>query len=139
MPGDYEHYRRLHQAVEADINLDGSAVAATAAITVRSADHRIFVQRVIVSHLTHVDGKVFTIQDSANTPIKLVDYLDDAEGDTTALADVRVFDFGPKGTPITTGKNLNYEANTGGTGFAARVHIEGYQVLANAVAAASTN
>ena len=141
MPGDYLHFQRIYSAVSANLDLDGSAVSATAAFSVKSSNHRIYVQRVIVSHLTHVDGKVLTIEDSAGTPVKVVDYVDDAENDTTSghTSDVWIADFGPVGTPLTLGANLNYVANTGGSGFTARVHIEGYQRLEGAVAAASTN
>lgn len=131
MSDAYRRYQDAYGRVAIDVDLDGAALAATTPSggAVKNSLHTIYVQRVLISHITHVDGKAMTVQDSAGTPVKIVDYLDDAEGDSTAAADQRSFDFGPAGTPLTQGKDLQLVANTGGTGFKARVHIEGYQKL----------
>ena len=134
---DYRRYQDAYGAVVIDADLDGTALAATTPTggSVKSSLYTIFVQKVVISHLTHVDGKVLTVQDDNGTPSKIVDYVDDAENDTTANADCRTFDFGPAGIPLTQGKNLQLVANTGGTGFTGRVHIEGYQKLTGVGAA----
>jgi hypothetical protein len=133
MSDGYLKKRRENSGFVATFALDGGAVTATAVQAVKSANHQIYIQRVHVSHLTHADGKLLTIQDAAGTPVKFVDYLDDAESDTTWGSDYKTWDFGPEGVPITAGKNLDYVANTGGSGFLARVVVEGYQKLVSPV------
>lgn len=127
--GDYEFYRRQYQKFDADVSLTGDAVTATEIVTVKNASYTLYVQRCVVSIQTHVDGKVFTLQDDNSTPKVLCSFLDDAEGDTTWGGDHKVFDFGPAGIPCTEGKSLEYLANTGGSGFVGKAHIEGYQKL----------
>lgn len=134
----YGRLRRENSAFDVDYDLAAGAVAATHLQTVKSTSHRIYVQKIIISYLTHVDGKTIDFQDDANTPVVIARRLDDAEGDSTANADVIVIDFGPKGTPLTLGKNLDIVANTGGTGSTGRIHIEGYQKLEGVVAGVYT-
>lgn len=130
----YTRNRQIHQGFSIEIALDGTAVAATEIRTVKSALHTIFVQRVFVNIQTHVDGKVFSLQDDG-TPKVLMSLLDDAEGDATALADYRPFDFGAGGVGCAQGKNLEYLANTGGAGFVGKVVVEGYEKLTGVGAA----
>lgn len=124
----YLKLRSAHSGFVETFALDGGAKTATEIKAVGSALHQIYLQRVYISHMTHVDGKVLTIQDDADTPIKFIDYIDDAEGDG-ADQDMKIFDFGPNGVPLSLGKSLDYVANTAGSGFLARVVVEGYQRL----------
>jgi hypothetical protein len=126
--GDYlvPQYENVKFAL--DFDLDGTAVATTLKQAVKSGSYQIFVQRIVLSYITHVATKVFTIQDDAGTPVKIANRADLAAA--AGVPDVQEWNFGPQGTPLTLGKNLMVVANTGGTGFTARVHIEGYQKLA---------
>lgn len=125
----YARNRQIHQGFSIEIALDGAAVALTTARAPRNSLHTIYVQRILVSITSHVDGKTFDVQDD-NSSVKLIArFLDDAEGDATAMADERLFDFGADGIGCTQGKNLQYLANTGGTGFVGKAVIIGYEKL----------
>lgn len=123
--GDYVQFQRENAGFQADIQLDGSAVTTTALKTVRGANHQIFVQRIVLSFATHTAAKVFSVQSSNATPVVIASRTDLAAA--AGVPDVVVWDFGPRGTPIAVGESLHYIANTGGTGFTARVHVEGYE------------
>lgn len=127
--GDYEWFREQYAGVKVDYNLTADAVAATAVITAKSAKHRIYVQKILITYLTHADGKTIDFQDSANTPVVIARRLDDAEGDATFGGDFTEFDYGPEGTALTQGKNLDIVANTGNSGSVARIVIYAYQKL----------
>lgn len=136
--GDYLQVQRENQPIEVNGTLDGTAIAATSIKAVRSADWTIYVQRIVLSYTTHAAGKVFTIQDSNGTPKVIASRSDLAAA--AGVPDVQVWDFGPKGIPLTAGKDLHIVANTGGTGFVGVYHIEGYQKQStSAIAVASTN
>lgn len=124
---DYLHLQSVNHRVVINGSLDGTAVAASTPPggTVKDTKHTIFVQKITLSITTHANGKVFTVQDSAGTPVKVA-----SRTDLTAAAgvpDTVTWDFGPVGYPLTEGKDLQIVANTGGTGFVGVYHIEGYQ------------
>lgn len=114
---------------EFDVTLDvaAGAVATTALVTVKSANHQIFVTEGQLHTVTHVDGKVFTLQSSNGTPVLKFERIDDAEGagefDTV---DVQPFN-------IVKGESLHYVANTGGSGSVWRLRLKGYQKLVGPV------
>lgn len=126
--GDYLQLQRENHGFAVDIDIAAAAVATTAAKTVRSANHQIFVQRIVLSITTHVAAKVFSVQSSNGTPVVIASRTDLAAA--AGVPDVIVWDFGPIGTPVALGESLHYLSNTGGSGFVGRVHIEGYQKLA---------
>lgn len=136
MAGDYVAYQRDFHRVVVDTPLDGSAVAATVAYAGR-VNHTIFIQRIVVSYLTHVAGKVITVQDDAGTPVPIVTHADQAAG--VGVPEVQSWDFGPVGKPLTEGKGLAYLANTGGGGFTGSVHIEGYRRLTATINTGTAN
>lgn len=135
--GDYLSLQRENAGFAVDIDLDGSAKATTVVKAVRSANHTIYVQRVVLSFVTHVAAKVFAIQDTAGTPVVIAARTDLAAA--AGVPDVLVWDFGPIGTAITAGKDLNYVANTAGSGFTARFHVEGYQRLSTTINTGTAN
>lgn len=137
MPGDYIHKQAQNTGFSYDIDLDGAAVAATAIRTVKSANHRIYVQRVTLNIKTHANAKVFSVEDSAGTPLNVAYHTDLTFA--AGVPSVVEWDFGPNGRALTIGKNLNYLANTAGSGFVGNFHVEGYEKLDATVAAASTN
>lgn len=135
--GDYLTLQRENIAINVSISLTGGAIAATTIAPVRSANHGIFIQRIMLSITTHVVGKIFVIQDDNGTPLVIAAHADLAPA--AGVPELIEWDFGPNGQQITPGKNLQVVANTGGAGFVGVFHIEGYQKLVNTVAVASTN
>jgi hypothetical protein len=134
----YERKRKQHGGFAINTAYDGSAIATTALKTVRGANHTIYVQKIVLSITTHVDGKIFSIQDDNSSP-KIIAYkLDDAEADGTYGNDVIVWDFGSEGMPLTAGKSLHHLANTSGSGFVGVAHIEGYEKLTSVINLSTT-
>lgn len=136
--GDYLQLQRENTAFAADANITSTEHTVTAARTVRSANHQLFVQRIVLSITTHVNAKVaLTVQSSNGTPVVIA-----SRTDLTAAAgvpDVIVWDFGPVGRPIAVGESLNWLWSTGGSGPTGVAHIEGYEKLVLPVAIATTN
>lgn len=123
---DVRRYQEMYGDACADIDAIAGTQNYDASITAKSALHTIFVQRISISVTTHADGKSWTFQDSANSPIPIAKYPDEV------VADIQeeqpwVVDFGAKGTPLTQGKNLDIKGSA--AGLAGRIHIEAYQKL----------
>lgn len=138
--GDYLQIQRENKAFQVDIAITGAEVLATHAKTVRSANHTLYVQRIVLSITTHVATFSLTVQDDANTPVPIAKRTDLAGA--AGVPDVIEWNFGPRGTALTAGKNLDYLANAGGSGFVGRLHIEGYEkqsATVNLGTAASAN
>lgn len=135
MPGDYLHDQHQFGEWVVDIVLDGTAISATTPTNgaALSANHTIYVQRIVWSITTHVNAKSLTIQDSNSSPKIIANHQDVTA--TAGQQDVFVWDFGPRGVPLTEGKSLQYVANAGGSGSVGIVHIEGYQVRTKTAAA----
>ena len=131
--GDYIQLQRENTRFSLDQTTTAAAQATTTAYAARGTNWQIYVQRIVCSITTHANAKVaITVQSSNATPVVIA-----SRTDLTAAAgvpDVIVWDFGPIGTPVATGENLNWLWSTGDSGPVARVHIEGYQkqVLASA-------
>src|SRR5262245_29157823 len=134
--GDYLVVQNENRHFEVDTDLDGSAQANTVLNVLRSVNERVFVQKVVFSHVTHVAGKTFTLKDTAGSPVSILAFSDLAAA--AGVPDVRIADFGLRGTPITLGKDLQFDANSGGAGFTGRLHIEGYQKLGSVISADKT-
>lgn len=126
--GDYLQLQRENIGFAYDIQTTANQLTTTVLRAVRSTKHRIYVQRIVCSIITHANAKVaITVQSSNATPVVIASHTD-----LTAAAgvpDVVVWDFGPLGTPIALGESLNYLYSTGGSGPVCRVHIEGYEKL----------
>lgn len=131
--GDYLQYQRENHALSAYANITATEQTATAALTVKSANHQIWVQRITLSITTHANAKVaLTVQSSNGTPKVIA-----SRTDLTAAAgvpDVIVWDFGPKGVPIAVGESVNWLWSTGGSGPVGVAVIEGYQKLGQTAA-----
>jgi len=91
---------------------------------VRGANHQIMIQKIVWSIVTHA-AQVITFLDDASTPVKIAAHTDAAAG--AGILSVVTWDFGPHGTALTLGKNLDITLS--GAGCEGRVHIEGYQRL----------
>lgn len=118
-----------------DVFLDGSTTSYTAK-TSRGANHKFYVQKIVLSIVTHANTKTVTVEDSANTPVKIF-----AHEDVTAaggIQDVFPADFGPHGVALTAGKDLVVAAD-GSTGIVGVIHIEGYEKLSSTVNLTTSN
>lgn len=104
-------------------NVSGNAVVATAdTATVTLATGKtgwtIFVQRIFVTIITSA-AQTLTFKDTAGTP-KQIEATDSAPGANTHY----VWDFGPRGVPLTEAKN--FIAAISGAGLAANIGFEAY-------------
>lgn len=123
-----------------DRTTDLFMVAATddqTVITVRSANHRLYIQKIEIN-ITTYSAKTWTFTDSANTPVPVA--LISIPAAAVALpseSNTITVDFGPKGVALTLGKNLLLDVSAAGA--AGVVHVEAYEVLGATVAMASTN
>ena len=123
MAGDYLFYKRHYtdkshdrQIVAADTSTQHADV-----ISPKSASHRIYIQKIILSITTHA-AQTITFRDGAGTPLVIAAHTDSATG-----LSVVEWDFGPKGTPLTIGEELDIILSA--AGIAATVHIEAYEKL----------
>lgn len=136
--GDYNWYRRTYSGWSANANITAAEQTTTAAKTVRSANHQLYIQKITLSITTHANAKVaLTVQSSNGTPVVIA-----SRTDLTAAAgvpDTIVWDFGPEGHPIAVGESVNWLWSTGGSGPVGKAHMEGYEKLVGPVALASTN
>ena len=133
MAGDYNQYRAHNSSKVTDVLVLAATdyTTPTAIITVKSANHRVYVQKISVNVTTY-GSDTWTFQDSASTPVPIA--FMSIPGAVVALASESgsiVFDFGPKGIALTLGKNLNMTMS--GTGSAGAIHVEAYEKLEGAV------
>lgn len=133
----YGRVRKQNMGFVGTVNITGAAVAATHLQTIRSANHTFFIQKVTVAISTHVAGKVFSLQDDASTPIVVAGFADLAAA--AGVPDVRTWDFGADGVALTAGKNLDWLANTSGSGFVGVLKYEGYQKLTATINTGTAN
>lgn len=113
----------------ADVFLDGSTTSYTVK-TSRGANHKFYVQKIVLSITTHANGKNMDVEDSNSSAVKIF-----AHEDVTAaggIQDVFAADFGPHGVALTAGKDLLVKAD-GSTGIVGVVHIEGYEKLSSTI------
>ncbi len=135
--GDYLQYQRENLAVSADGVITATAQGAATAITVKSANHRIYVQKVALSITTHAVGKDFQAFAHTTTSEVVARRIDLAAA--AGVPDFILWDFGPKGFPLPLGESLDWSWSTGNSGFVGVVHIEGYMKLDATVALGTTN
>lgn len=120
--GDYAFYQKINT----NKSIDGAlAAGGTITITPKTANHRLYIQKVNVAIVTHANAKKVTLADSNGTPVTI-----GVVNDFTAAAgvpDVVPFDFGPKGRALTIGKNFTVVSDASGP--VADIHIECYEKL----------
>lgn len=135
--GDYSRMRRIYSAKTYDGTILAATDDQTDLLTPKSADHQLYIQKIAIT-ITTYSAKTWTFQDDASTPVEI--YHISIPAAATALpseSSTMVADFGPEGTPLTKGKNLDLAMSAAGA--AGRIHIEGYERLVGPVAAATTN
>jgi hypothetical protein len=123
----YQHYRNTYsdkttqrQIVAADTSTEHANI-----INPKSANHRIYIQRVLISLTTHADQSI-TIRDGAGTPVPVAVLLDEATVVPTVPSSW-TFDFGPKGFAVTIGEEIDLILSA--AGLAGVVVIEAYEKL----------
>jgi hypothetical protein len=125
--GDYVGYRNHYTD-----KTKGEFMAAGAAITVspKSANHQLFIQKVTVAISTHANAKNVVLADSNGSPVAYGTLADKTAA--AGVPDVVVFDFGPKGVPVTLGKNFTVTSDASGP--AGMVTIDAYEKLGAVIA-----
>lgn len=114
----YLEYRRIYSDISGTLALTTSTDDTTL-VTNANVNDTIFIQALRVYILTDAAQSI-SFEDS-NSPAKVV-----ARVPTSPGADMPfVWDFGPKGVPLTVGKN--FVANVSATGLAAHIEWDGYQ------------
>lgn len=134
--GDYLQVQRENTPKVTNVPILVASTTLADVITPKSADHQIYIQKIILSLTTHFDTAITFDDDGAGPPIAV--YTDEATATATGQGAVPVvWDFGPNGYPLTKGANLDIVvASAGAVGV---VHIEAYEKLVGPVAIASTN
>lgn len=113
---DYAKYCSVYQNISGSLRVL-TATDDTTLVTGRASD-TIFLQKLHIE-VTDLSATSWSFTDSAGTPVKLVPLVS-----TAAVAHFD-FDFGPRGIPLTEGKNFLLDVTaTGAAGF---ISWEGYQ------------
>ena len=127
--GDYVHYKNLYSDKTTDAEILVGTTALANVIAPKSSSHQIWIQKITLSITTHF-ATTATFDDDGSGAV-VAQHTDAAAG--AGVLSVVVWDFGPKGTPLTVGANLDIAI--GSAGLVARVHIEAYEKLGATVAA----
>ena len=136
MAGDYLHWQLTYTRKITDTDIVVGTQNYADVITPKSADHRVYIQKITLSITTHFDATITFDDDGTGPPIAA--YTDEATAAATGQGRVPVvWDFGPTGRPLTKGANLDISQTA--AGIVGIVHIEAYERLEGAVAAATTN
>ena len=130
MPGDYVKYRQVNRDVSTELTLL-AATGDTVLITATSAQHTVYVQR-IICYVTTDAAQSIAFQDTASTPVVLAT-VTTSPGDETRWD----FDYGEEGWACTEGTNLNM--NVSAAGLAGNIKVYAYQRLSSAQAAGTNN
>lgn len=138
MRGEYGHFQKWYTSRNTTLTAASTQDDATL-ISVRSANHQLWLQRIYVSVTTY-SAKTWTFTDSTGTPVPngLISIAAAAEAHVSESG-VICLDFGAEGYGLPVGKDLKLDVSA--TGVAAIVKIECYERLRQdaGVALASTN
>lgn len=115
---DYSQNRRFHQDVSVS-NYFTTAATTSTIITVRDANHDIFIQKISVFIQTDA-AQSLTFQDTEGTP-KVVAKVPASPGAASKF----LFDFGPTGIALTVGASLT--ATFSAAGLAGHYEVVAYQ------------
>ena len=123
MAGDYAFYKRQYSAKDTDLDVVVGTQNYNNVIVPKSANHRIYIQKISLNITTHFAGTITFNDDGAGPPIGA--HTDAAAG--SGVPSQVVFDFGPKGRALTLG--ANFDVDQSAAGIVAVVHIEAYEKL----------
>ena len=131
MAGDYLQHQFNHTRKVTDFFVLAATDDSTL-ITAKSANHRLYIQKLVIS-ITTYSAKTWTFEDSAATPVPIahISIAAAAEAHVSESGTIE-FDFGPTGIALTLGKNLLL--NVSAAGAAGAIHVEAYEKLEGAVA-----
>ena len=132
MAGDIVHFQSNYTKKIADVDILTGTAAYANVLSPKSANHQLYIQRLVLSITTHA-ADAYTFDDDGAGPAIAV-HTDAAAG--AGILSVVVWDFGPNGRPLTLGANLDVSHSSTGVAVA---HIEGYERLVGPVAPATTN
>jgi hypothetical protein len=132
MAGDILHWQFQFSRKIADVDILTGTAAYANVLSPKSANHQLFIQKIVLSITTHA-ADVYTFDDDGAGP-PIAAHTDAAAG--AGVLSVVEWDFGPTGRPLTVGANLDVSHSSTGVAIA---HIEGYEKLVGPVAAATTN
>jgi hypothetical protein len=129
MTGEYLQLRRenenkskTYQMAAADTSTQTDNM-----IAVKSANHQLFIQRIRFFPTTY-SAVTFTFRDDAGTPVPIGFMSIPATAPTTGGdTDMYLLDYGPEGTPLTAGRNLDVVLSAAGA--AGRLVIEAFQKI----------
>lgn len=110
--------RENHRLSYAHDVATGDTTTLAGALACKNAQYQVYVQRVVFSVTTDA-AQSLTFQDSAGTPVPI------AKSKASPGLGILIWDFGPNGTPLTAGKNLDIVISA--AGLAGRIQVEGYQ------------
>jgi hypothetical protein len=139
MPGDYIHVQAQNSKLSGRFPVTGVALSDQVLLTPKSANHQLFIQRIVVTYATHAD-KTLQFDDEAGTPVPILAIPDEATPATTGVTASHVVtaDWGPNGLPLTIGKTLTVTGNASGSGSIGMIWVEGYEKLVGAVAVSAS-
>lgn len=133
--GSYLQFQRENPSKNYNFFILTSTTTIDNAISPKSANHQLWIQKLVFYETTESNGKSITFGDDSSTSKVLGVY-----NSVTAAAGVPkslVLDFGPTGIPLGVGKNLDITISA--AGIAGALHIEAYERLVGPVAPATTN
>lgn len=131
---DYLHWQFQHKRKVTDLDILVGTQNYDNVISPKTANHRLYIQKITLSITTHFDATITFDDDGAGPPIAA--FTDEATVVPTVPSSW-TWDFGPTGRPLTLGANLDVTQSA--AGIVGIVHIEAYEKLEGAVAMASTN
>jgi hypothetical protein len=124
----YMTFQKNNPSKTTDVNLATGDTNKADVIAVKSANHQLWIQKIVYNPIT-VAAQAVTFQDDAGTPVKIGTI---PASQSTPLT----LDFGPKGVALTAGKNLDI-SNTAGP--AAQIHIEAYEKIVSGTISTATS
>jgi hypothetical protein len=124
--GDYTHFKFTHRNKTRSRHVLATDTSTELAdfITPRSAEHTIYIQRISFAPTTYATQN-FLFRDGAGTPVPIGQITVPGAALTTGV-NQWVIDYGPEGTPLTKGEELDVIVSA--AGLAGRLVVEAYEV-----------
>jgi hypothetical protein len=136
--GDYLHwqFQFTRKNVDRSILAADTSAAHADIIVPKTANHRIYIQKITFSPTTYA-AQTITFRDGAGAPVPIGFMSVPATAPTTGGDCQYVLDYGPTGTPLTVGEELDVILSA--AGIAGRLHIEAYEKLELPIAIGNNN
>ena len=134
MAGDYTKFQRHYGPISLDVKVTGLISTTTTIFAVRNPSYQLYVQKAYFSPGVFTGAlTAITLQDTTGYVITVWNL---PTSDPLLGAETNWFDdYGPSGTPLTLGANLNMVVTP--VGISGILHLEGYQRLAQVIGANS--